>query len=130
MALTPGAVRRGVVVLVRLPRDKARPAVVVRSDLLSELSYATVLPITTDLRAGFSLRIDLAPTEENGLRVASQVMVDWPQTVRFSDMGQAIGHLDVVTMRAITRQMAVALGIGARTAPRRKGPVIAPPNTP
>ncbi len=131
MALTPGAVRRGVVVLVRLPRDKARPAVVVRSDLLSELSYATVLPITTDLRAGFSLRIDLAPTEENGLRVASQVMVDWPQTVRFSDMGQAIGPLDVVTMRAITRQMAVALGIGARpTAPRRKGPVIAPPNTP
>lgn len=130
MALTPGAVRRGVVVLVRLPRDKARPAVVVRSDLLSELSYATVLPITTDLRAGFSLRIDLAPTEENGLRVASQVMVDWPQTVRFSDMGQAIGHLDVVTMRAITRQMAVALGIGASTAPRRKGPVIAPPNTP
>ena len=90
-----------------------------------------MLPITTDLRAGFSLRIDLAPTEENGLRVASQVMVDWPQTVRFSDMGQAIGHLDVVTMRAITRQMAVALGIGpTRSRRAARGPVIAPPNTP
>jgi mRNA-degrading endonuclease toxin of MazEF toxin-antitoxin module len=38
MAVTPDAVRRGTVLLVRLPGDKARPAVVVRSDLLSELS--------------------------------------------------------------------------------------------
>jgi mRNA interferase MazF len=121
MALTPDDVRRGVVVLVRLPRDKARPAVVVRSDLLSELSYATVLPITTELRAGFSLRIDVAPSPENGLRSASQVMVDWPQTVRFSEMGQAIGRIDMVTMQAITRQMAVALGIGSGIRPRRKG---------
>jgi mRNA interferase MazF len=119
MALAPDAVRRGVVVLVRLSRDKGRPAVVVRSDLLSELSYATVLPITTDLRTGFSLRIDLAPTQENGLRAASQVMVDWPQTVRFSDMGQAIGRLDVATMGAITRQMAVVLGIGSSGRARR-----------
>jgi mRNA interferase MazF len=120
MALTPAAVRRGVVVLVRLPRDKARPAVVVRSDLLSELSYATVLPITTDLRVGASMRIDLPPSEASGLRAASQVMVDWPQTIRFSDMGQAIGHLDVATMRAITRQMAVVLGIGQRAGSTRR----------
>jgi mRNA interferase MazF len=117
MALAPGAIRRGAVVLVRLPRDKARPAVVVRSDLLAELSYATVLPITTELRADApSLRIDLAPTTENGLRESSQVMVDWPQTVRSSDIGAAIGHLDAATMRAITRQMAIVLGIGGDTA--------------
>jgi mRNA interferase MazF len=118
MALDRAAVRRGAVVLIRLPRDKARPAVVVRSDLLFELSYATVLPITSELRAGISLRIDVAPSQENGLRAASQVMVDWPQTVRFSDMGEAIGLLDEATMRLITRQMAVVLGIGA-SRPRR-----------
>jgi mRNA interferase MazF len=122
VALTPDAVRRGVVVLVRLPRDKARPAVVVRSDVLSELSYATVLPITTDLRAGVSMRIDLAPSQENGLRAASQVMVDWPQTIRFADMGQAIGRLDLAIMRVITRQMAVALGIGASSGRPRRTP--------
>lgn len=120
MALDPAAVHRGAVVLVRLPRDKARPAVVVRSDLLAELSYATVLPITTDLRAGSSLRIDLEPTEDNGLRAASQVMTDWPQTVRFTDMRDVIGRLDLATMRAITRQVAVVLGIGASIGqPRR-----------
>lgn len=48
-------------------------------------------------------------------------MVDWPQTVRFSDMGQSIGRLDTATMQAITRQMAVAPGIGSGIRPRRKG---------
>ena len=119
MALA-AAVRRGTVVVVRLPRDKARPAVVVRSNLLFELSYARVLPITTELRANVSMRIDIAPSAENGLRAPSQVMVHWPQTVRFSDMGQAIGHLDTATMRTITRQMAVVLGIGSDTSRSRR----------
>jgi mRNA interferase MazF len=88
-----------------------------------------VLPITADLRAGISLRIDLAPSQENGLRGASQVMVDWPQTIRFSDMGEAIGNLDVATMRAITRQMAIVLGIGSSGGrSRRTTAVIAPPD--
>ena len=113
MALASGAVRRGAVVLVRLTRDKARPAVVVRSNLLADLSYATILPITSELQEGVSLRIDVEPNAENGLRAASQVMVDWPQTVRFTEMGGAIGHLDTTTMRAITRQLAVVLGIGS-----------------
>ncbi len=106
--------------LVRLPCDKARPAVIVRSDLLAELSYATVLPITSELRSGVSLRIDIAPNEENGLRQPSQVMADWPQTVRFTDIGQVIGRLDVAAMRAVTRQIAVVLGIGSDIARTRR----------
>lgn len=113
MAIALGAIQRGTVVLVRLPRDKARPAVIVRSDLLAELSYATVLPITTDLRVGIRMRIDIEPGSANGLRMPSQVMVDWPQTMRFADMGQAIGRLEDVTMTTITRQLAIVLGIGA-----------------
>jgi mRNA interferase MazF len=115
MALAPSLVRRGTVVLVRLEKDKARPAVVVRSDLLCDLSYATVLPITTHRREGISMRIDLAATPGNGLRERSQVMIDWPQTVRCSEMGDVIGRLDLETMRAVTRQMAVVLGIGYGT---------------
>jgi hypothetical protein len=66
------------------------------------------------------MRFDLAPNEENGLRAASQVMVDWPQTIRFGDMGQAIGHLDMAIMRVITRQMGILLGIGSSSGrPRR-----------
>ena len=120
MALASGAVRRGAVVLVRLPRDEARPAVVVRSNLLAELSYATILPITSELQEGASMRIDVEPNPENGLRAASQVMVDWPQSVRFTDMGGAIGHLDTTIMRAMTRQPAVVLGIGSDSGRTRR----------
>ena len=112
MAIEPGAGRRGTVVVVRMAGDKARPAVVVRSDLLADLPCATVLLITSDPRDDISLRVDIAPGTENGLRTAFQVMVDWPQTVRLSAMGEVIGRLDVATMRAITRQLAVVLGIG------------------
>lgn len=121
MAVAPEDVRRGTVVVVRLPGDKARPAVVVRSNLLALLSYATVLPITSELRPGISLRIDIEPTERNGLRAASQVMVDWPQTIRLADIGQVIGRLDAMTMRAVTRQMAVVLGIGYGFGRERRG---------
>ena len=112
MAVDPAAVRRGSVVTVRLPNDNARPAVVVRSDLLSELSYATVLPITSELRADIGLRIDIQPNESNGLRTPSQVMPDWPQTMRLSEIGQIIGTIDRATMQRVTQQMAVVLGIG------------------
>ena len=110
--LHAAGIRRGAVVVVRLPNDKAWPAVVIRSDLLSELSYATVLPITSDVREGIGLRIDIPPSDANGLRAPSQVMADWPQTLRLSEIGQVVGTLDQTTMRAITRQMAIVLGIG------------------
>ena len=119
MAVEPDAIRRGAVVLVRVHGDKARPAVVVRSDLLAELPYATVLPITSELRADASMRLDIEAGPETGLRVASQVMADWPQTVRLTDMGEVIGRAGMETMRAVTRQLAVVLGIGGTGKPRR-----------
>jgi len=108
------------VVLVRLPRDKARPA---RCSPLEPALRAFLrdgAALTADLRANASLRIDIAPGEGSELLAPSQVMVDWPQTVRFSDMGDAIGSLDTATMRAITRQMAVVLGIGSDTSRSRR----------
>ena len=49
------------------------------------------------------MRIDIEPDPLNGLLAASQVMVNWPQTVRFSDMGGTIGRFDATTMQAVTR---------------------------
>ena len=112
MAITPDSIRRGTVVLVRLAGGKAQSAVVVRSDLLAELSHATILPIASEIRDGVGFRIDLAPDGRNGSRLPSQIMVDWAQTVHFSDMGQAIGHLDPAIMRPIARQTAIVLGFG------------------
>jgi mRNA interferase MazF len=112
MALRPEEIRRGAIVLVRLPEDKARPAVIVRADLLAGLPYATILPLTTEWRSDVDFRIAVEPTEENGLRETSQVMVDWAQTVRAKTMGAVIGRLDDATMRLVTEQLAIVLGIG------------------
>ena len=113
MALTPEQIHRGAIVLVRLPNDKGRPAVVVRADILAELSYATILPLTTELRPEVDFQITVEPTEQNGLRETSQIMVDWPQTVRAKTMGAVIGRLDDATMRVATEQLAIVLGIGS-----------------
>ncbi len=99
--------------LVRLPDDKSRPAVVVRADILAELSYATILPLTTELRSEIDFRITGEPTEQNGLREVSQIMADWPQTVRAKAMGTVVGRLDDATMRVVTEQLAIVLGIGS-----------------
>jgi hypothetical protein len=70
------------------------------------------------IRTGTSMRIDLEPGPKTGLRAPSQVVVDCPQTIRLSDMGQAIGQLDLATIRVTTRQISVVLGIGTGR-PRR-----------
>lgn len=120
MAIEAAEISRGSVVVVRLPKDKARPAVVVRSDLLAELPYATILPITSELRPGISMRIEVTPLIGSGLRQPSQVMVDWPYTVRLSQMGEVIGRLSDETMRLVTRQLAVVLGIADGMRPSRR----------
>ena len=45
---------------MRVPRDKACPAVVVRSNLLTEMTHATILPITSELQPNISLRIAIS----------------------------------------------------------------------
>jgi mRNA interferase MazF len=112
MAVEPGQLRRGVVVLVRLPGDKARPAVVLRSDALARLPCATVVAFTTTAYAEPDLRLPVAPTPENGLQQLSFVMIDWPQTIRAEHMGEIIGRLDHVTLEVIAGRVAVVLGIG------------------
>jgi mRNA interferase MazF len=112
MAVEPGRLRRGTVVLVRLPGDKARPAVVLRSNALARLPYATVVAFTAMAHGEPDLRLPVAPTRENGLQQPSFVMVDWPQTIRSEHMGEIVGHLDPVTLDAITGRVAVVLGIG------------------
>jgi mRNA interferase MazF len=65
------------------------------------------------------MRVDIEASPATGLRVASQVMVDWPQKIRLTEMGQVIGRVDTEALRAVTRQLAIVLGIGGTGKPRR-----------
>ncbi len=104
--------KRGDVVIVALPGDlgKPRPALVLQSDLYTETSSVTVVPITSTIIAGSSVRVSLQPTRENGLRDASQIMTDKVTTVPRSKIGQVAGAVDETTMQSLTSRLALFLG--------------------
>ncbi len=104
--------KRGDLVTIALSGDygKPRPALVIQSDLFDAHPSVTVLPVTSELREAPLFRIRVEPTDDNGLRKTSEVMVDKTQTVALEKMGNTIGHLDDESMLAVNRALAVFLG--------------------
>jgi mRNA interferase MazF len=90
---------------------KPRPAVVIQADWFEALPTVVVLPLTSSLQDAAVTRIDIAPTDDNGLKVPSQIAVDRPQTVRRPKLGPTIGRLDHDVMLAVQRALAVFLGL-------------------
>jgi len=105
-------VKRGDVVTIALQGDygKPRPALVVQSDLFEAHPSVTVLPITSELRQTPIFRVNVEPSDANGLRNKSQVMVDKAQTVARNKVGQIVGRLDDQTLLAVNRLLALFLG--------------------
>jgi len=106
-------VRRGDLVTVALQGEqgKPRPALVVQADHFAGLSSVTVLPLTGTLIEAPLLRIAVEPSPENGLARRSQVMVDKPQTSPRGKLGPVFGRLDDATLLAVSRALAVFLGL-------------------
>lgn len=105
--------KRGDLVTVAIAGDygKPRPALVVQSDLIDTTSSVTVLLLTSTLSDIPLLRHTLDPTEQNGLRMRSQVQVDKVFSVARVKVGPTIGHLDNEEMASISRLLALFLGI-------------------
>jgi mRNA interferase MazF len=114
MAVEPHPIRRGAVVIVRVPEDTeaGRPAVVIRSNALAATPWVAVLPFTTDLDADMPQWLRVEPTPGNGLRQRSRVMCDWPQTVWSMRVQTVVGMLDPASMTQVTALVAAALGAG------------------
>lgn len=114
MAVKPHHIRRGTVVVVRVPEDTkpGRPAVVIRSNALAATPWVAVLPFTTDLDTDMPHWLLVEPTRGNGLRQGSRVMCDWPQTVWSMRIQAVIGTLDAANMSQVTALLAAALGAG------------------
>jgi len=104
---------RGDLVTIAVQGDfgKPRPALVIQADPFSEHASVTILPITSTLIAAPLLRITIQPSAENGLRKASQVMVDKAMTVKRDKLGPAFGRIGADTLLQVERCLAVFLGI-------------------
>lgn len=105
--------KRGDVIVFASQGDygKPRPAVVVQSDLVSDLESVSAAPITSTLTDHEEIRPTLQPTAENGLRERSQVMIDKIQPVRRSKVGPIIGRLDPQSMESVTRAIGAFFGL-------------------
>ncbi|SAL05011.1 growth inhibitor PemK [Caballeronia arationis] len=105
--------RRGDLVTIALQGDygKPRPALIIQSDLFDAHPSVTILPVTSELRATPLFRIALEPSAINQLSKPSQIMVDKAQTVAREKIGAAFGRLEDETMVAVTRALAVFIGI-------------------
>lgn len=105
--------RRGDLFTVAMPGDvgKPRPALVIQADPFAETATVTVLLLSGTLVDTPLIHLDVEPTPENGLRKRSQVMADKAMTVRRERLGEPFGRLDSDTMLAVTRSLALFLGI-------------------
>jgi len=91
--------------------SKARPVVVVQSNTVNDFDSVILALLTTFVRPDPSFRVQVDPSEENGLRQPSYVMVEKLATVRRQDLGMRIGSLTAAQMREISQKLAAVLAI-------------------
>lgn len=105
--------RRGDVVTVSAGSgfgSKPRPALLIQSDQLDDLTTAVVLMFTTELDQAKPIRIIVLPDDTNGLRETSDLMVDVPVTVRREKIGGIIGRLSATDLARAETQLLLILG--------------------
>lgn len=90
---------------------KPRPAVIVQDDRFADMRSVTLCMFTTNSTPARAFRVDVAPTEENGLKQPSALMADKLTTVGKDKLGYRVGRLDDETMLRLNRAVAVFLGI-------------------
>ena len=108
--------RRGDVVVIAMQGDygKPRPALVIQSDLFNDTHASiTVAPVTSTIVDAPLFRLTVDPTNSNGLRSVSQIMVDKVTAVRRDKIGKAVGRLDDRTMVRVNRAIALWFGLAA-----------------
>jgi mRNA interferase MazF len=106
--------QRGDVVLCVLSGDfgKPRPAVVVQSDLFNPThTSVTVCPLTSYLVDAPLFRLSVEPSQTNGLKTTSQIMVDKISTLKTEKVGQRIGQLEPDSLEKLNRAMRLWLGL-------------------
>ena len=108
-----GAVRRGDIVVVSSQGDhgKPRPAVVVQSDALAGADSVLVSLLMSDMTEAPLYRLMVQPDEGNGLKAASQVMIDKLLAIPRAKSSSPIGSLDKSAMIALNHMLIVMIGI-------------------
>jgi mRNA interferase MazF len=105
--------QRGDLVVVAMQGDhgKPRPALVIQSDLFDQLPTVTVLPLVSSQLVPAITRVDIEPSDANGLHAMSQIVVHRPASIDRTKVNRVIGRADDETMLTVTRALALFLGL-------------------
>ena len=105
--------KRGDLVIVSAPGDygKPRPAIVIQSDWLKATDSVLVALLTSTLVDAPLYRLEIEPSETNGLKVSSQVMVDKILALPREKCGRVIGRIDEGAVIALNHMLSVIVGI-------------------
>ena len=106
--------KRGDVVTVAAAGDygKPRPAVIVQTDALpGEHASVVICQMTSECNDAPDFRVTIDATDENGLRVQSQVMADKPVTVRRERIGRRVGQLNDKDILRVNVALAFVMGL-------------------
>jgi len=107
-------VKRGNVVTVAMQGDfgKPRPALVLQSNVFSDIhATVTIALISSEVVQAPIFRLDIEPSEANGLTMPSQVQIDKIMSIRSEKIGSVIGELNDVMMVRVNRALALWLGL-------------------
>jgi mRNA interferase MazF len=96
---------------------KPRPAVILQDDAFDATASITLCPFTGHAVDAPLMRLPIEPSDQNGLRSASYVMIDKITTVSKSKLDRRLGRLSDEEVVRMNRAVIVFLGLagtGAR----------------
>ena len=113
--------KRGDIILVELPQantsgheqECSRPALVVHDDATSnQLSVIMIVPMTSNLRAqSFSYTILVQPSVQNGLSMASVLLVFQLRAIDKRRIKRQLGTLEISILEQVDAEMKKLLGL-------------------
>jgi mRNA interferase MazF len=106
-------VKRGDLAIVSAAGDygKPRPAIVIQSDWLKATDSVLVALLTSALVDAPLYRLQIEPTDANGLKAPSQVMVDKIIAMPREKCGRVIGRIDETALIALNHMLSVVVGL-------------------
>ena len=105
--------KRGDLVIVSAAGDygKPRPAVVIQSDWLMAADSVLVALLTSVLVDAPLYRLQIEPSDANGLKATSQVMVDKIIAMPREKCGRIIGRIEETALIALNHMLSVVIGL-------------------
>ena len=90
---------------------KPRPVVIVQDDVFDATQSITICAFTTDETEAPLFRVQVEPSERNGLRSPSRLLADKITTVAKSQLGAQVGRLGDEDIVRLNQAMLVFLGL-------------------